>query len=584
MKAPAAFRAALAAVLAFGLAAPLTEAERAYYRADPVAYARDRLGVVLMLHQCALAYAAAGQWHRITPEMAELSGMRNPGMRKIAVRSAVKTGKSTLLVVLALWYYECCRDETHGAKFLLTAAKGDQIRTVIWSELRRILRTAPHAPEGKASRDPAKGFKSADESCVILGFTGRNAEAMAGQSGNLALAVDEASALEKEKADAIAGNRAGGGDLGAFQIWFANPTRSSGPLYDAFHSQKEFYTTFHFDGVPISEWNERQAKPTKFVITSQAIRESAAENGKHDPFHVVRMRGNFIEGEVGKIVPMVVIAAMQERWRELWLDDDGRLLTGRALEEKRALLFRTTRLGPLRIGYDPASEKLNRDEHGFAAVRGNVALDVYTRRGMKKEEALAELWALIARYRAEGETPDLSVDVEGEIGNEFRIAIAAEAEERRIRRPADAFTFHAVRSSSKHVRDRNYVRVRDELWKTLGAWALEGAIPMQPRLETEIYAHSWIPIITAQGQQTVATPKSTVRDTIHRSSDLADALCLAIFRADTSGTEIVRQQVGEARREPEDLVDANAAFYQGEDASSEPTSSGDGDDPFSWAR
>jgi hypothetical protein len=584
MKSPAAFRTAVASVLLLGLAAPLTGAERRHYRADPVAYAFERLGVALMPHQAAVAYAAAGQWHRITAEMAKLSGMRNPGKRKFAIRSSVKTGKSTLLVVIALWYYECCRDETHGAKFLLTAAKGDQIRTVIWAELRRVLRMAPHAPEGKQARDPSKGFRSADDSCAIVGFTGRNAEAMAGQSGRQSIAVDEASALEREKADAIVGNLAGGGEDANFQLWLANPTRSSGPLYDAFHSQKESYTTFHFDGVPISDWNERQAKPTKFIITSQAIRESAAENGEHDPFHVVRMRGDFIEGEVGKIVPMVVIAAMQERWRELWLDAEGEPLKGRALEEKRALLFRTTRLGPLRIGYDPASDKLNRDEHGFAAVRGNVALEVYTRRGLKKEQALAEIWTLMARYRAEGETPDLSVDVEGEIGNDFRIAIAAEAEDRRIRRPDDAFTFYAVRSSSKHVRDRNYVRVRDELWKTLAAWAAEGAIPMQPRLETEIYAHSWIPIITAQGQQTVATPKATVRDTIHRSSDLADALCLALFRADTSGTEIVRQQVGEARREPEDLVDANAAFYQGEDTTPDAASSGDGDDPFSWAR
>lgn len=583
MKATQAFRAALAEVLAQGLAAPLTESERRYFRTEPVAYARERLGVELMPHQQGLAYAVAGQWHKITPEMVLLGGMQNPGKRKIACRSSVKTGKSTELVVLALWYFECCRDETHGAKFLLTAAKGDQIRTVIWAELRRILRLAPHPPEGKQARDPSKGFISADESCVILGFTGRNAEAMAGQSGNLAIVVDEASALEKEKADAIAGNRAGGGDLGAFQLWLANPTRSSGPLYDAFHSQKEFYTTFHFDGAVIAEWNERQAKPTKFIITTAAIRESAAENGEHDPFHVVRMRGNFIEGESGKILPMVVIAAMQQRWADLWCGEDGPLKE-RALEERRASLFHTSKLGPLRIGFDPAGDKIGRDECGFAVVRGSVALEVYTRRALKKEQALAELWSLMTRYRVEGEIPELNVDVEGDIGNEYRIAIAAEAEERRTRRAGEAFRFHAIRSSSKNVRDpRNFVRVRDEIWKSIAVWSETGCVPGLPRLETELYAVNWIPLPTGH---TTVTPKTAIRDAIHRSPDLADALCLAVY-VGHSGADVVAAQLAGRSPDEGDHHDQNAPFYDPGDGGGEgdgDAGGGDDSDPFGWAR
>ncbi len=589
MKAPAAFRAALAEVLSSGLAAPLTPRERAYFRAEPVAYAHERLGVDLMPHQQAVAYAVAGQWHRITPEMAEIGKMNNPGKRKIAVRSSVKTGKSTMLVTIALWYYECCRDETHGAKFLLTAAKGDQIRTVIWAELRRILRLAPHPPEGKQARDPSKGFKSADESCVILGFTGRTAEAMAGQSGRQSVAVDEASSLEKEKADAIVGNLSGGGEDASFQLWLANPVRSSGPLYDAFHSKKEHYTTFHFDGVPISEWNERQAEPTKYIITSQAIRESAAENGERDPFHVVRMRGDFVEGEVGKVVPMVVIAAAQERWRELWIDQEGRPLAGHALEARRALVCRTTKLGKLRIGFDPAGDKHGRDASGFAVVRGVVLLECFVRHGHSKEQNLAELWQLMAKYRSEDEIPELGVDVEGEIGNEYRIAIAAEAEARRIQRPSEAFRFHAIRSSSTNVREpRFYERVRAELWKVLALWMADAAIPPDGKLETELYCPVWIQRLRKgpiSSSYTDVTSKEGFREAIHRSPDLADAVALALYGGAPAAEEMVRQQVGEVGREPEDVVDANAALYEG-DASLPSWARDDAsdDDPFSWAR
>lgn len=577
MRAHAAIRAALAAVLASGLDVPLTEAERARYRLEPVEYARERLGVVMMPHQAAVAYAAAGQWHRITDEMRELAQLKNEGKRKIAIRSCQKAGKSALLICLALWFFECF----DAAKFLLTAAQGNQIKTVLWHELKAILREAPHAPGGRVSADPLKGMASEDESRVILGFTGRNAESVAGQSGNLMIAVDEASALEDEKAEAVFGNRLGSSGLGSPVLLFANPTRPAGPFYEAFHGSKENYTTAHFDGEKIAAWNARQANPVPYVISLAGIAEALEEHGRESPFYQVRVLGNFLAGETGKCIPMAVIAAAQERWRELWLDQEGEPLKGRALEARRAIVGKTKRFGTLRIGFDPASEKLRRDESGFAVVRGLVCIESYTRRGLTTEQGLAELWRLMAKYRTDDEMPELAVDVEGDIGNEYRLAIAAEAERRRIHQPGDAFAFHAVRSSSQSVRDRRlYLRVRAELWGALADWAKVAAIPPNGRLETELYTANWIPLKTAH---TDVTSKETFRELIHRSPDLADALCLAVYQgAGTDGGGVSEQLDDYAQGGELSPIDANAVFYG--DGAPEPGEGepGDPSDPFTW--
>lgn len=529
------------------------------YRDDPVLYALERLGVELMPQQQAIAFAAAGQWDRITPEMRELADLRGDGHRMIAVRAAVKTGKSTGLVCLAFWFFECRRHPEHGAKFLLTAAKGDQIRTVIWAEMRRIINPArcPHPPKGKLQKDPAKGFVSPDELCSIVGFTGRDAESMAGQSGNQMIAIDEASSLIKEKWDAIFGNLSG--DRKGVVLLFGNPIRSDGPFYDAFHSRKGDYVTAHFDGVPISAWNERQAKPRDFIIHSAAIEESRMTRGETDEFHVSRMRGNFIEGEAGKIVPMVVLAAAQERWHELRVDADGLPLKGRELELEWERLCRSTARGTLRIGCDPASEQLRRDQWGFAVVRGDVCLEVFRRRGLSIDQGLAELWVLLERYRAPAETPELAVDVDGDVGNKVRLRVAEEAERRKQHDVGRAFEFCAIRSGSKNVRDRaRYVLVRDEMHKVMSDWIKTGAIPPDGFLETELYAPNWEPQPDGRTRVTSKEGHQGIRARIHRSPDLADALMNALY------------------------IPAGAAAAA-DDAASAQAAPPDEGDPFTWA-
>jgi hypothetical protein len=176
--------------------------------------------------------------------------------------------------------------------------------------------------------------------------------------------------------------------------------------------------------------------------------------------------------------------------------------------------------------------------------------------------------------------PILNVDVEGDIGDRMRIKIAAEAEARRVHRPAEAFEFHAIRSSSKYVRDRaHYVYVRDELWKTLAEWCeADAAIPIDAKLETELYAPMWSPLATGQ---TTVTRKDDIRKAIHRSPDRADALCLAVYTAHSAADAVAAQLHGERGRAP-DFHDATTELLLG--GGHPDDDGGDDADPFSWAR
>lgn len=478
------------------------------YREDPVAYARERLGVGFMPHQAAVAYAVAGQWHRITDEMRALAHLKNEGKRKIAVTSGTKTGKSSLVISLALWFFECFE----LSRTFMSAAKGDQIRTVLWRELDLVLKHAPHRPEGLLQEDPARGFRSPDRTREIKGFTGRKIESLAGISGNLFLEIDEASFLEEDKAQAIEGNRSGEGDLGAPLLYTSNPTRTEGPFFDAFHSKQEYWTTAHFDSEEISAWAAKNRPDLKFVCSPNRIEEWRREWGSDSPFYLVRVKGDFLRIETGRIISLHLIEAAHARHETLSEDDE---------------------LGVLSIGFDPAGENTQttrRDEAGFAIVRGRKCLEVYAKRSASDEECLTLLYAYLVKYRRGHEVPRIMIDAEGDIGARFVGLLRAEAERRRIQETAAAFTLHPVRAGSKHVRNpQNFAYVRDELWRSGAEWMLEGGLPQDYKLDAELH----LPIWDMKGGKASASPKTYFRDQLGRSPDRADALLLAVWQPRT---------------------------------------------------
>lgn len=463
-------------------------------------YARERLGVEFLPHQACLAYAVAGLWSRITAEMAELAQLHNPGKRRISVRSGQKTGKTKDVVCLALWFFECFA----GARALMTATIGDQIRSVLWRELLVTLGQAAARPSEEPSEDPARGLISEDNTREIRGFTGRTIEAVAGTSGNLMYIVDEASHLEQAKYEALDGNTAGGGDLDAPIVLLSQGTRNDGPFFDSHHAKTDRWTTMTFDSEVIADYQARTGKRVQGMATKRWCAEKKEEYGEDSPFYILRVKGGFVRNETGRIITMHLIEAARARWKD-------------ASDEQEATLS---------IGFDPAGPGDGGDGYGYAPVRGDKCLELYARRFPTEEAALFEVYHLLERHRRPGETPRVMVDAEGNVGAALYGRLRAEAEHRRVHSPATAFDVYGVRTSSKHVRDpQKFNRVRDEVWWNLSQWMKTGAIPLDHELEQELYAPRWDPMPDGK---IFATRKSEIRDYLGRSPDKADALGLAV--------------------------------------------------------
>lgn len=483
------------------IAGPVSDADLSRYRSDPVLYARERLGVEEILpHQCCLLYAIAGLWDRITPEMAAMAHLENPGTRRIAVISGQKTGKSWCFIAIALWFYE----HFEFARAMMTATIGDQIRSVLWHQLHLTLNAATHGPPEEPSEDPARGLVSADKSREIRGFTGRTIEAVAGISGNLLYLVDEASHLEKKKYEALDGNTAGGGDLGAPIVFASQGTKNDGPFFDAFHSKSHLWTTMHFSSLEIAEYQAKTGRRVKGMATLDWCQAKLEEYGADSVFYILRVLGGFVLAETGKIIAMHLLVEARGRWPDA-SDIDGKILD---------------------IGYDPAGEGDAGDEHGFAAVRGMKCLEIHARRGLNDDAALSEIDFFIEKHRRPDDLVRVKLDAEGEIGARMLGRLRAVAEHRRTHDPAHAFVVYGVRTSSKYVNDpMHFVRVRDEVWANCAKWIKAGgALPHVHKLEEELYQPEWTS--TSDGK-IFATPKKLLKESLGRSPDRADALCLA---------------------------------------------------------
>ena len=520
---------------------PLEDLAR--YREEPVLYAKERLGIEYLPHQQAIAYGIAGRWDLITEEMRELAQLENPGHRKLAITSGQKTGKTLLIVATGCWFRECFAE----ARALITAAKGEQIRSVIWRELDRVIRLAPHPPPGKPSRDPASGFLSPDGSSEIRGFTGRSIESLAGISGLLLYFVDEASHLDQPRAEVIEGNTAGEvleGEPDNPIVYTSQPTRAEGPFFDAFHSKRESWTRAHFDCERIAKWCAARGIRRKGVVSMRRVDEWRETYGEDSPFFQVRVKGNFLRNETGRIVTMHLIDEAEVAWIE-GTDDQA--------------------IEPLVIGYDPAGVGDEGDEHGYAPVRGHRCLEILAQREKTEDAALGTLYTLLTRHRRPGEIPRVHIDAEGKIGAEMLGRLRAESERRMKSDRGNAFTVHAVRTSSKHVRERQkFERVRDEVWWTLALWYKRGAqTPRDPKLSGDVYAPVWIGMADGRIR---ATSKKMLREQLGRSPDRGDALGLAVWTPNAMADTV--DDDAPAPSETQDTYEQSESFGDAYDQSS----------------
>lgn len=465
----------------------------ARYRQDPVAFFREILGVEPWSKQVEIIEAV-----RDHP--------------RVSVKSGHKVSKSHSAAGIALWFY-CSYDD---ARVVMTSTTSRQVDQILWRELkmmraragrcvackladpdgRRILRPCPHSAliveePGELART---GLKS-DDFREIVGFTAREAEAVAGVSGkNLLYIADEASGIPQAIFEAIEGNRAGGARI----LKLGNPTKTTGEFFDDFNSKSRFC-----HGITVSSEETPNVIARREIIpglaTFEWVEEKKEEWGVDSPLYKVRVKGEFAVNEDGKIFPIHAIAEAERRWHE------------------------TSESGRLYIGLDPAGASGLGDETVFSLRRGLKQIALYAFRGLSDETHLVHTLSLIDKHRLPRETPVVVVDREGPIGSSL-----AGLMRQHIGTRKGSFELVAVRASDRAFRKPQvYDRVRDQLAAGLEAWLREGgAILEDARQAAEMHELEWEQQVNGRLK---VTPKDVLKKKLGRSPDRYDALALSVF-------------------------------------------------------
>jgi len=434
------------------------------YYDHPVGFAKDVLGVDLWPGQQEILRAAHTS-------------------NRFAVRSGNKTGKSTSLVCVALWF-ACTRPR---ARVIMSAPTHRQIRAILWKELKRVYHDALEDLGGQLHEMPENGLQWGDGR-EIVGFFTTEPEKMAGISGPAVLfLVDEASGYPQEIFDSIEGNRAGGAKLGIA----SNPTMLSGYFHEAFTSKRHLWKLLHLS----SEEAARQGIPG--LATREWIDEKFDEWGEDSPLYSVRVLGEFPTLQENTIISMADIEGAIQRF-------DG-----------------DTPDAPLQIGVDVA--RFGDDWTVMCPRRGMRAFSLTRFRGDGMQVAGKVMEMVRFRRYSAYERVRVKVDVIG-VGASVVDALQPFHETREI----ELVEVNVSETAFGERAQKEYANLRTQLWFDLAAWIRKGGcFPADGELEGELIAHRY-KFQDRTGRREVLA-KDKVKDILKRSPDKADALALAVF-------------------------------------------------------
>ncbi len=408
---------------------------------------------------------------------------------RVAVSSGHKVSKSFTAVLIALWFFCSFPD----ARVVMSSTTSRQVDQILWRELRMLFARSRLVLNPEPPYELARSGMKSPDFREVVGFTAREAEAVAGISGkNLLYIIDEASGVDDAIFEAIEGNRAGGARL----VLFSNPTKTDGEFFEAFHGKARFYRTLR-----ISSEESPNVVAGREVIPGLADRkwidEKRAEWGTGSPLYMIRVQGRHVLNEAGKIVSASLLAAAQLRWED------------------------TIAEGRLHIGVDPAGEQGTRDESSFTVRRGLKMIDLVVKRGLDDQEHADEVERLLRLHAGDDDQiAVVAVDCEGTVGGDVSSALA----ERELRA---RFELVRVKASTVLRRHGKYDTLRDALYGRLEKWLKSGgAIMSDAQLAKDLQVPSWEVLNT---KLLKATPKKEIRAILGRSPDRGDSLALAVW-------------------------------------------------------
>ncbi len=412
---------------------------------------------------------------------------------RVAVRSAQKTGKSKSAASCAIWWAVT----RPNAKVILTAPTYEQVKKILWPEIRALYRQAIEgglklSGEGPGL-DPGTGWRLGPDS-MIWGRTTDKPERMQGLSGaDSFYIVDEASGYSEAMFEALFGNLAGGGRI----LLISNPNHVAGTFYDAFHEKRHLWKTLHVRSIDNPNFHGGNVPG---LATPGWLAEQAESWGEGSPAYLVRALGEFPTGASDAVIPLALVEAAKIRRADKAFAEATEPLhfgvdVGRGGDDTVIVPRRGYTLGPIAAFNGLASED-------GPTVAGRVMLGVRA-------------------LRRPGERPVVKVDIIG-YG-----ASAYDALKPSASGPHPEIELVGVNSGQRSDDERQYHNLRAQLWFGLRSWLKDGGqLPSDARLCGECVTPRWKP---DERGRVIVELKDNIKKRLGRSPDRADALAMAVY-------------------------------------------------------
>ena len=266
---------------------------------------------------------------------------------QVAIRSGQGVGKTSIEAVIILWYLVCFPN----AKVICTAPTMQQLNDVLWAEVAKWLNTSKI--KGILKWTKTKVYMVGhEERWFATARTATKPENMQGfHEDYMLFVVDEASGIDDNIMEAILGTLSG---VNNKIIMMANPTKTSGIFYDAFHKDRQDWITHK-----VSSYDSSRTNKTN-------IERLIRRYGQDSDVVRVRVTGDFPKGEPNAWINITEVEAAINRE----LPDGYTMKNGR---------YQIPNHAPIDVGLDVA--RFGDDETVLATRLGAICLPLKTFQG-----------------------------------------------------------------------------------------------------------------------------------------------------------------------------------------------------------
>jgi phage terminase large subunit len=463
------------------------------YHDDPVGFFRDVLGIELWSRQAEIAMALVRH-------------------EQVAAKTGHKIGKSLLASGLAYWW-ACTRP---GSLVIITAPSAEQVKDIIWKEMRLLHKRLRDKIGGVMPLDPMTGLHMTNGS-IVKGLATNTPERVAGRSGqSVFVVIDEASGYPDTLYEALETSAAGGDDelegAGEAKILaIGNPTQTSGWFFDIFRTanpdwSRHTVSSEETPNVIAANDNGGGHRVIPGLATLSFINKLRRKYGPDPdthPVYMVRVKGLYPERSSNSVVALSDVDKATSEAR-------------RARTRKPPAPYEAT------LGVDVA--RFGDDDSAIASCIENWTGPMASFSGLNGPHLAAEVLKVARVFIAEGRRVRVNVDGNG-VGASVLDALIA---------------FDEVKAGKMYVVDiqagakpdleneDNYFNLRSQMWFGLATYLAEGGtLPDDGELERECLAPTYR--VDEKGKIRVAG-KDEIKKVLGRSPDLADAMCLAVYR------------------------------------------------------